>query len=141
MNPRPIQTFCLSLTSPLSGTIKSLVNMLPIQTNCESRELMMAARTPAENKPMSIGLSMNVFTIALNTALGLGLPFGSLGTRSSPDSYRPAAQMPIRIQGTQTIIMQIGCAITVKRNDFALLAVSQCWNRCGNIPTLNGTSM
>ena len=132
MKPRPNQTFCLSVKRffPIHGTTKSLVNMLPMQTNCESSELMIAANTPAENKPIRTGLSMKVFTIALNTALALGLPFGNGGTRRLPSACKPAAQMPIRIQGTQTIIMQIGCATTVSRKDLALFAVNQCWNKC-----------
>ena len=141
IKPRPSQTFWLSLTFPFSGTTKSLVNMLPMQTNCESSELMIAASTPAENKPMRIGLSMNFFTIALRTAFGFALPLGNGGTVRSPAACRPAAQMPIRMHGTQTIMMQIGWAMTVSRNDLALLAVSQCWNKCGNMPTLRGTSM
>ena len=143
MKPRPSQTFCVSLNRslPNSGTTKSLVNMLPTQTNCESSELMIAASTPAENSPINTGLTMNFFTIMLNTALALSAPLGSFGTIKLPSAYRPAPHMPIRMHGTQTIMMQSGWAMTVSRNAFALLAVSQCWNRCGNIPTLNGTSM
>ncbi len=30
--------------------------------------------------------------------------------------------------------------MTVRRNVLALRAVSQCWNKCGNIPTDSGTN-
>ena len=56
--------------------------------------------------------------------------------RSSQD-----AQKPISTQGTQVIMIQIGKAATVSLKLLARRAVSQCWNRCGNIPTESGTSM
>ena len=66
----------------------------------------------------------------LTTGLGQASTAGTLKT--------PVAQRPIRTQGTQTIMMQIGCRMTVVRNVLALRAVSQFWNRCGNMPTDNG---
>ena len=49
------------------------------------------------------------------------------GTMSEPSGILPAvAHTPISTQGTQTIMMKIGCAITVRRNVFASLAVNQC---------------
>jgi hypothetical protein len=53
--------------------------------------------------------------MALNTAGG-GIPGGKT----------PEAQAPTKTQGTQTTMMHKGWAITVKRKDLALLAVSQC---------------
>ena len=79
----------------------SLVNIVPRHANWESRELMIAASTPAMSTPISHGLPTNWPTITPKAAF-------EFGTVSSPAAAKPAAQTPMRMHGSQTIAMQIG---------------------------------
>ena len=106
--------------------------------NWESSEDMMAAKMPAIKRPDSNSLLTSCLTIMARAVFSAGLPSGRSGIFRTPASCRPAAQTPIRTHGTQTMAMQMGCAITVNLNVLADLAVSQCWNRCGNMATLSG---
>ena len=117
MNTRAIKSICLSeyLPAPDRCTTTSFVKIVPKQRNCESSEDMIAAKTPAVSKPVNTGSPTNRFSIAERTAGG-----------GTPGGKTPLAQAPTNTQGTHTIIMQSGCAMTVKRKDFALLAVNQC---------------
>ena len=83
----------------------------------------------------STGSPISFFTMIDNTA-----PTFSGGSGGIPAS-EPVAQRPINTHGTHTIMMHNGCAITVSLKLRALFAVSQCWNRCGNMPTLSGMNM
>ena len=77
---------------------------------------------PAASKPPSKG-PVCVLTRNGRMALGLEGRGGFAGIKLE------VAQMPIRTQGTQTIIMKIGCATTGNLKLPALRAVSQCWKR------------
>ena len=109
---------------------------------------MIAARIPAVTNPTMIGFSTRKRSVRLRTAptLESGRPFmiptAAAGHASLGVALKtPVAQRPMRTQGTQTIAIQMGWAITVSLNDFALFAVSQCWKRCGNMPTESGMNM
>ena len=109
------------------GTTMSLVNIVPRQANCESRLLMIAASTPAISRPISHGLSTSWPTIAPSTAEVFGLLVSPIvGSVNSPAAYNPAAHTPMRMHGTQTMAMQMGCATIASRKLFASFAVSQC---------------
>ena len=129
---RAIRMTCLSVNRfffPPWRTM-SLVNMVPRQRNWESSEDMMAAKMPAVTMPTMMGLLISLPTIMASTAPGV-----ASGGRI------PVAHIPISTQGTHTIMIQMGCAMTVSLKAFALRAVSQCWKRCGNIPTLKGMNI
>ena len=62
----------------------SLVKIVPKQRNWESREDIIAAKTPAVSKPVSTGSPTNRLSIAESTAGG-GIPGGKDPTRPSPN--------------------------------------------------------
>ena len=95
---------------------------------------MIAARMPAVRKPPNTGPA-SFFTINGSRIFGFACTGGGTLIRSL------VAQMPISTQGTHTIMMNTGCATTGNLKLLALFAVSQCWNKCGNIPTENGTNI
>ena len=68
------------------------------------------------------------------------MAFGLEGRGGLAGIRLEVAQIPINTQGTQTIMMKIGWATTGNLKLEAFLAVSQCWNRCGNMPTERGMS-
>ena len=80
--------------------------------------------------PVRTGFPIRVLRTLDKIAAG-GIPHGN----------KPVAQIPIKTQGTHTTMMHNGCATRVSLNAFALRAVSQCWKRWGNIPTLSGINM
>ena len=70
-------------------------------------------------------------SIATVSGMKMGVKMSSAGVMSMnvPITSRTA---------TMASMMKIGCATTVSRKLRALRAVSQCWNRCGNMPTDRG---
>ena len=98
---------------------------------------MMAAKMPAVSSPPST-LPVSFPTMTASTALGFE-KFG--GINGFPSITADVAQTPSKTHGTQTIMIKMGWAMMARRKLLADFAVSQCWNKWGNIPTLSGMNI